>query len=169
MDRGPGVPFKPVFYYGCSGEPPTDDGLVWSGSERAHPFCEIAAPAPRGHVPQMEHQAGPLLMQTLVAAVESSPAQIALDHRCVALVQEPDGTIIGAVAESFGETRAIRARCGIVLTTGGFINDDEMLEAHQPSVKKCSYRVGAEGAHDSGTGLDRYGGPARTRRLRHWQ
>ena len=22
-----GVPFKPVFYYGCSGEPPTDDGL----------------------------------------------------------------------------------------------------------------------------------------------
>ena len=30
-----GVPFKPVFYYGCSGEPPTDDGLVWSGSERA--------------------------------------------------------------------------------------------------------------------------------------
>ncbi len=35
-----GVPFKPVFYYGCSGEPPTDDGLVWSGSERAHPFCD---------------------------------------------------------------------------------------------------------------------------------
>ncbi len=35
-----GVPFKPVFYYGCSGEPPTDDGLVWSGSERAQPFCD---------------------------------------------------------------------------------------------------------------------------------
>ena len=38
-----GVPFKPVFYHGCSGEPPTDDGLVWSGSEQRHPFCERPA------------------------------------------------------------------------------------------------------------------------------
>ena len=45
-----GVPFKPVYYHGVSGEPPTDDGLVWSGSERVHPFCDIAVPAPRGHV-----------------------------------------------------------------------------------------------------------------------
>ena len=53
--KAQGVPFKPAFYYGCSGEPPTDDGLVWSGSERAHPFCEIAVPAPRGHVPRVEN------------------------------------------------------------------------------------------------------------------
>ena len=86
-----GVPFKPVFYHGCSGEPPTDDGLVWSGSERAHPFCELAAPAPRGHVPQMEHQAGPLLMQKLCAAVEASPARIAGNHRCTGLVVASDG------------------------------------------------------------------------------
>ncbi len=32
-----GVPFKESFYHGVSGEPPTDDGLVWSGSERVHP------------------------------------------------------------------------------------------------------------------------------------
>jgi len=146
-----GVPFKPVFYHGVSGEPPTDDGLVWSGSERVHPFCEIATPAPRGHVPQAPHQAGPLLMQKLVAAVEASAARVAADHRCVALVQEPDGTVVGAVAERFGEERAIRARRGVVLTTGGFINNPEMIAAHQPLVRRCNFRVGAEG--DDGSGI----------------
>ncbi len=146
-----GVPFKSVFYHGCSGEPPTDDGLVWSGSERAYPFCDVAVPAPRGHVPQMEHQAGPLLMQKLCAAVEASLARIGFNHRCVALVQEADGAVVGAVAESFGKERTIRARGGVVLTTGGFIHDDSMIAAHQPLVRKCSFRVGAEG--DDGSGI----------------
>ncbi len=146
-----GVPFKPVYYEGVSGEPPTDDGLVWSGSERAHPFSEIAAPAPRGHVPQLPHQAGPLLMRTLVAAVEASPARIAANHRCVALVQEPDGSVVGAVVESFGRERALRARRGVVLTTGGFIQNEAMIAAHLPRVRRCRIRVGAEG--DDGSGI----------------
>ncbi len=155
-----GVPFKPVFYDGCSGEPPTDDGLVWSGSERAHPFVEVAPPAPRGHVPRMEHQTGPLLMQTLCAAVEASPARIAANHRCVALVQAPDGAVQGAVAESFGEERRIRARRGVILTTGGFINDDALIEAHQPLVRRCKIRVGAEGDDGSGIRLGMAAGAA---------
>ena len=146
-----GVPFKPVFYDGCSGEPPTDDGLVWSGSERAYPFREIAAPAPRGHVPRMENQTGPLLMQKLCAAVAASPARIAANHHCVALVQETDGSVVGAVAETFGEERALRARRGVVLTTGGFIHNDAMIEAHAPLVRNCNIRVGAEG--DDGSGI----------------
>ena len=146
-----GVPFKPAFYHGCSGEPPTDDGLVWSGSERAHPFCEIARPAPRGHVPRMEHQAGPILMERLIAAVEASPARVAANHRCTALVQEPDGTVVGAVAACFGAERAIRARRGVILGTGGFINDEAMIRAHAPLVRRCKFRVGAEG--DDGSGI----------------
>jgi len=146
-----GVPFKPVFYHGVSGEPPSDDGLVWSGSERVHPFREIAIPAPRGHVPQVEHQAGPLLMQKLVAAVEASEARVAANHRCVSLVQRADGAVVGAIAESFGVERAIRAGRGVVLTTGGFINNPEMIAAHQPLVRRCNFRVGAEG--DDGSGI----------------
>ena len=146
-----GVPFRPVFYHGVSGEPPTDDGLVWSGSERVHPFRDLAVPAPRGHVPQVEHQAGPLLMQVLIAAVDSSEARVAPDHRCIALVQGADGNILGVVAENFGEERAIRARRGVILTTGGFINNPEMIAAHQPLVRRCNYRVGAEG--DDGSGI----------------
>lgn len=146
-----GVPFKPVFYYGCSGEPPTDDGLVWSGSERAHPFCNVAKPAPRGHVPAMPHQAGPQLMRSLLAAVERSAARVAGDTRVVALVRDRDGAIAGVVAQSFGAARTIRARRGVVLTTGGFIMDDAMLATHVPRALACKFRVGAEG--DDGSGI----------------
>lgn len=148
-----GVPFKPVFYEGCSGEPPTDDGLVWSGSEQCHPYCELAQPAPRGHVPQMEHQTGPLLMQKLVAAVEASPAAVRPNHRVSALVVDDDGAVVGAFAESFGERRALRARRGVVLTTGGFIHNDAMLDAHAPLARRCRVRVGAEGDDGSGIAL----------------
>ena len=146
-----GVPFKPVFYYGVSGEPPTDDGLVWSGSERAQPFCDLARPAPRGHVPAMEHQAGPMLMRSLIAAVDRSPVRVAGDHRVMALVRESDDTIVGVIASHFGQERAIRARRGVVLTTGGFIMNDAMLAAHVPAALRCKFRVGAEG--DDGSGI----------------
>jgi len=146
-----GVPFKPVFYDGCSGEPPTDDGLVWSGSEQCHPYRDLAVPAPRGHVPRMKHQTGPLLMRVLVAAVEASPARAVANHRVRALVTDDGGSVVGVEAETFGERRALRARRGVVLTTGGFIHNDRMLEAHTPQALRCSVRVGAEG--DDGSGI----------------
>jgi len=159
-----GVPFKQTFYPGVSGEPPSDDGLVWSGAEQHMPFCEIAQPAPRGHVPQLEHQTGPLLMQRLVAAVEESAANVLTNTKCVALVQEPDGSVVGAIAETFGEPRRIRARRGVALTTGGFINNREMLQAYAPRVPRCKIRVGADGDDGSGIQLGMAAGAA-TRHL----
>jgi 3-oxo-5alpha-steroid 4-dehydrogenase len=145
-----GVPFNPVFY-SRGGDPPTTDGLVWSGSERFHPYRELAAPAPRGHVPACEGNAGSLLMQRLCAAVDASPAEVAANHRCVELVQEPDGSVIGVVAAVFGELHALRARGGVVITTGGFILEDRMLDQHMPFVKGVHLRVAADG--DDGSGI----------------
>ncbi|HBZ70486.1 MAG TPA: flavoprotein [Deltaproteobacteria bacterium] len=158
-----GVPFKPVFYDGCSGEPPTDDGLVWSGSERAYPFCEIAQPAPRGHVPQFEHQAGPMLMRALLSAVAASPARASGGQRSTALVRDAAGGIVGVIAGGAGGERAIRARRGVVLATGGFIHNDAMLAAHQPLLARCKFRVGAEGDDGSGICLGMAAGAATVR------
>ncbi len=155
-----GVPFKPSFYHGCSGEPPTDDGLVYSGSERVHPYHEIAQPAPRGHVPQGPDAVGHLLMRHLQTAVERSPAELLADTLCVALVLDPDGTTAGVIARTVGDERSIRARRGVILTTGGFINSQAMMETHLPLVRKCKYRVGAEGDDGSGIRLGMSAGAA---------
>lgn len=146
-----GVPFKQTYYEGCSGEPPTDDGLVWSGAEKVHPFCDIARPAPRGHVPQVPHQAGPLLMQVLCAAVEASPARLETNARATALYQQADGEVVGAAVVQFGQERRIRARGGVVVTTGGFVLNDGMLDRHAPLARRCGMRVAADG--DDGSGI----------------
>jgi succinate dehydrogenase/fumarate reductase flavoprotein subunit len=146
-----GVPFKPVFYPHYSGEPPTDDGLVYSGTEDAWPFDRVAKPAPRGHVPQIPGQAGGLLMQRLLGALAASRARMRSDARVTALVREPDGRIAGVRLRSQGREEAIRARRAVVLCTGGFIQDEAMLRLHAPLLARCKVRVGAEG--DDGSGI----------------
>jgi 3-oxo-5alpha-steroid 4-dehydrogenase len=148
---GHDVPFKAVFYPHYSGEPPTDDGLVFSGSENAWPYDEIAKPAPRGHVPQTPNQTGWLIMQKLIEAVDRSPATILTDTRALALVLDDDDVVVGAVCKRDGRDFTIRARKGVVLTSGGFINNKAMIDAYAPLLAKCKFRVGAEG--DDGTGI----------------
>jgi succinate dehydrogenase/fumarate reductase flavoprotein subunit len=145
-----GVPFKPVFYPDYSGEPPTDDGLVYSGSEDAWPFDRVAKPAPRGHVPRIPGQAGGLLMQRLLAALAASRASVRTDARAISLVRA-DGRIAGAIVRSGGRDQAVRARRGVIVATGGFVNHCEMLELHAPALARCKVRVGAEG--DDGSGI----------------
>jgi len=146
-----GIPYKETFYYGQSGEPPTDDGLVWSGSENVHPFRDIARPAPRGHVAAVPGAAGHKVMSVLCEAVEASPARTRFNTVCSALYRERDGSISGARVETFGESRNIRARGGVAITTGGFVLNDEMLLAYRPEAQKCSMRVAADG--DDGSGI----------------
>ncbi len=146
-----GVPFKAVFYPHYSGEPPTDDGLVYSGSENAYPFNQIARPAPRGHVPQVPGQAGGLLMQTLLAAVDESPAEVVTDAHCRQLVVDRNDGVVGVVARIDGAEHAIRARGGVVLCAGGFVNNKRMVERHAPELMQCKYRVGT--TFDDGSGI----------------
>ncbi len=146
-----GVPFKPVFYPHYSGEPPTDDGLVFSGTENAWPYNTMARPAPRGHVPQTPGQTGWLLMQKLIAALERTSARVLTDARCIRLVADDDGAVAGALAKHDGAELRVRARRGVILTTGGFINNKRMLETYAPLLGKCKFRVGAEG--DDGSGI----------------
>jgi len=146
-----GVPFKETYYYGYSGEPPTDDGLVWSGSEQVYPYCDVATPAPRGHVVAVPGPAGHKLMSSLCEKLATTQAEIALNTVCDALYQTTDGAIIGARLRTFGETRNVRALGGVIIATGGFVLNDEMLETYNPKAKDCSMRVAADG--DDGSGI----------------
>ena len=127
---GLGVPFVPTLYDDPSWMPPTDDGLMWLG-ERSWPFTELAEPAPRGHRPATGHFGGWLLMDKLAAAAREAGARELLDVCAERLVVE-DGRVVGVLARQYGEQRAFRGRRGVVLTTGGFVDDDQMLAEHAP-------------------------------------
>ena len=135
-----GVVFKESFYERPCWEPPTDDGLVYTGGENAWPFNQIAQPAPRGHIPQMEKKrpgeksGGWMLMQHLSATAEAAGARVMPDTRVSQLVVEPDGRVAGVIARQFGAEVALRARRGVVLASGGFMANADMVTQHAPLV-----------------------------------
>ncbi len=127
-----GIPFQPSLYDDPSWMPPTDDGLMWLG-ERSWPFTELAEPAPRGHRPATGHFGGWLLMDKLAAAAKEVGARDAFDVYVERLVVEA-GRVVGVLAKQYGELKAYRASKGVVLSTGGFVDDDEMLAQHAPTL-----------------------------------
>ncbi len=135
---GCGVEFKASFYARPCWEPPTDDGLVYSGGENAHPFNQLVAPAPRAHIPQMQSKrpgsksSGWVLMQRLAETAAGAGAKRLTDTRAEALVTGPGGEVVGVVARHFAETRTVRARRGVVLAGGGFAANAAMVSHYAP-------------------------------------
>ena len=129
--RRQGVSFQETLYDAPGWMAPTTDGLMWLG-ENAWPYSTLARPAPRGHRPPTENYGGWLLMEKLAAAVDAAGARIHTDTRAAALVIDESGQVAGVTARHFGEEVRYRARKGVILTTGGFVDNEEMLAAHAP-------------------------------------
>ena len=132
-----GVPFKAELYDQPGWEPPGDEGLMFCGGENAHPFNAIAQPAPRGHVPQMTGKrtgvkgGGWMLVHHLAAEAERRGVTTRYDSPLERLVVG-DGGVEGVIVRQYGSEVAIRARRGVVLATGGFVFNDDMLSEHAP-------------------------------------
>jgi 3-oxo-5alpha-steroid 4-dehydrogenase len=127
-----GVEFRPSLYDAPTWMPPTTDGLMWLG-ENSFPFDTAATPAPRGHRPPAPYFAGKLLMDALVEAAAKAGVHTVVDTRVTSLVVE-DGRVVGVRATQYGSAQERRARRGVVLTTGGFVDNEEMLAAHVPAL-----------------------------------
>lgn len=133
-----GVPFKASFYERPCWEPPTDDGLVYSGGENTWPFVDIAPPAPRAHIPQMSgkqpglRSGGWMLMHHLQARADAVGVRTMLNARVDALVTDADGRVAGVIARQFGHEVAVRATRGVILTSGGFGANADMLDLYAP-------------------------------------
>ena len=121
------------------------EGLLFTGGENAYPFDELATPAPRGHVVQGGKPGGAVLMQTLSSAAVEAGVRTSYDTRADALVVDEANRVVGLVASRYGEQVAIRARTGVVLAAGGFINDPQMVEQFAPAVHVTELRLGTEG------------------------
>ncbi len=131
--RSLGLRFEPSLYDAPTWMPPTRDGLMWLG-ENAWPYHELARPVPRGHRPSTESWGGWMIMEKLVAACRLTGVTEHCDTRVTSLVVDDSGRVVGAVARSFGEDVTYRARRGVVLSTGGFVDNEQMLLDHAPEL-----------------------------------
>jgi 3-oxo-5alpha-steroid 4-dehydrogenase len=59
--------------------------------------------------------------------------------------------VVGVVARRERAPFRVRARRGVVLSTGGFIFNRAMVARHAPTLLPCNYKVGTEG--DDGSGI----------------
>lgn len=126
-----GLEFRESLYDEPTWMPPTDDGLMWLG-ENTWPFAEMARPAPRGHRPATPGHGGWLVMERLVAGAAGVGVEVHADTRARMLLVDDDGRVSGVLASRFGEDVAYRARRGVILATGGFVDDETMVSHHVP-------------------------------------
>lgn len=73
-------------------------------------------------------------MECLSAAAESAGATTLFDTQAVTLIVDEDGVVTGVVARRYGAEITILAHRGVILTTGGFVDNDAMLSAHAPEL-----------------------------------
>ncbi len=150
--RALGVEFKPTFIEEKTTHPFTDDCLTFSGNEEAWPHNAQTRPVPRGHKPAREGEAGGLLMEAVLAGVREAGARVVNECRVERLVVDDGGRIVGVAGRREGTPFFVGARRGVVLATGGFVFNDEMLAKHAPQLLQCNYKVGTEG--DDGSGIN---------------
>ena len=145
-----GVPFQSSFT-DKKGLPFGKDSLYYSGNETVYPWNEIARPVPRGHKPGVPDHGGWKLMEVLIAAAERLGVEIQTQAGGERLVQESDGRVSGILAEWGGQKQLVRARRGVVLSCGGFVQNRDMVRLYAPELADLSTPWGSAG--DMGLGI----------------
>src|ERR687893_1257880 len=107
---------------------------------------EDAAPTGRILFPAESQGApigGEILVGKLADACRRAGIPITVEARVVDVVQDADGTVVGAVVEHGGAPRRIRTRRGVVFATGGFTQDPELRLRYldQSYVGGCAART----------------------------
>ncbi len=147
-----GVEYKETFLEEKTTHPFTDDCLTYSGNEEAWPHSEGARPVPRGHKPAREGEAGGFLMEAVLQGTLDAGASVINECRALRLVVDDARRVVGVEAVREREPFFVKARRGVVLATGGFIFNREMVAKHAPQLLQCNYKVGTEG--DDGSGIN---------------
>ena len=149
--KAQGVPYRGNYLPGKHIEPLDDSTLLWSGSETATPFCDIAKPAPRGHAVQfMGEGGGRLLVDILEKRARSLGVEVITDARAMALVRDGE-RIVGLVVRVDNAIRFVRADKGVVLATGGFAFNEAMRAKYCPETLALQTPLGDK---DDGSGIE---------------
>lgn len=126
-------------------------GLVWTGGEQTYPISELAPPVPRGHMPRDPEGTEDLfegaVLKCLIAAVSRAGVRVEYNSGAERLVIDESGQVVGIAGRREGAPLCVKARGGVVLTTGGFIYNDQMLARYAPVLVEGAAKLG-HGAQD---------------------
>jgi fumarate reductase flavoprotein subunit len=93
-------------------------GITFGGSHKVRPF-----------VPRTHWSTG--LWQVLQQALDDKGLEVLLETPAIALITDVHtGEVVGALAGDASKPLAIQARKAVVLSAGGFMNNDDMVRKH---------------------------------------
>lgn len=156
-----GLPFERSYFKGKAVFLNTTECLFSTGSEKLWPYSVIAKPAPRGHkVAGTGENAGAVGMNALLATCRREGVPAIHDSAVVALVQDETGRVTGARVRQVGRQLHIRARRGVVITTGNFTFNKQMIAEHVPLLSETCEPLGVPSNDGLGTRLGMAAGGA---------
>jgi succinate dehydrogenase/fumarate reductase flavoprotein subunit len=148
-----GVPFKDSFHQERAIMCLTDDGLLYTGNEKAYPFAQQAKPCPRGHNLYVKgDNGGPLFMKIVTENVEQRDnITVEYETRALTLIVDDDDRVVGLVVRQNQQELNVRARQGVILCAGGFVMNEEMVRKYAPMLTAGNTPIGNPG--DTGSGI----------------
>lgn len=147
-----GIAFERTCFKGKAVFLNTTECLMSTGSEKAWPFRDIARPAYRGHkVARGGDSAGSLAMEALIARCAEAGVRALYDSQVTALVAGAGGRIEGVRVRRAGSEFFVRGRRGVILATGGFNMNRDMLKQYCPQVTDNAQPLGIP--YNDGAGI----------------
>ena len=149
-----GFQFERSYYAPKAVVQPGTEGLMYTGSEKAHPFAALAKPAPRGHKPPFpgDTGGGGFVVDLALVRLKELGVEVRYDTGVTSLVVS-GGAVVGAAWKRYAETGFVRAR-SVVIAAGGFVMNEEMVSSYAPRLKALVARGMALGnSYDDGLGI----------------
>ncbi|MFV0276541.1 MAG: FAD-dependent oxidoreductase [Parahaliea sp.] len=148
-----GVPFersefkgKAVFLLGT-------EGLLATGNEKVWPYRELATPIPRGHQAQGEGESpGNVATSALLRRCATEGVRSLCDTWVTGLIIDDEGRVCGLRARHAGRDIHCLARRAVVIATGGFAMNPELVRRHWPAISPTAEALG--GPYNDGSGIE---------------
>jgi 3-oxo-5alpha-steroid 4-dehydrogenase len=154
-----GVPFERSCYRDKAVFLLSTEGLMSTGNEKVWPYNELAIPVPRGHqVAGAGENTGLAAMTPLLARCAEEGVRARYDSRLTGLIIDESGRVRGIEARHLGQSVRLSARRGVVLATGGFSMNKDMIAQHLTKLSHTTEPLGAPYNDGSGIAAGRLAG-----------
>lgn len=147
-----GVAFERTGFKGKAVFLNTTECLMSTGSEKVWPFRDVARPVARGHkVARAGDDAGSQAMEAILARCAEADVKAIYDSQVSALVIDAGGRVVGVRVRQAGSVIHVKARRGVILSTGGFNMNKDMLHEFAPQMTGNSEPLGIP--YNDGAGI----------------